>query len=158
MDIQKDVAYGEIISTGAVSQRPWVRFPAAPPFFKPLFSHSKGLRTVMARLRSLIRPSLISPWTKLIGVPTIRLPAVITLKIPPNQQSYAATILIQSTLIMLYTCTPQQCLCRMMLVHCLYMYSVLHSFRCLCVWCVHVCAYVCTPICVNSSMHQVLRS
>ena len=55
----------------------------------------KGLRTVMARLRSLIRPSLISPRAKLIGVPTIRLPAVITLKIPPNQQSYAATILIQ---------------------------------------------------------------
>ena len=49
------------------------------------------------RLRSLIRPSLISPWTKLIGVPTIGLPAVIPLKIPLNQQSYAATILIQST-------------------------------------------------------------
>ena len=66
--------------------------------FKPFFSHSKGLRTVMARLRSLIRPCLISPRTKLIGVPTIGLPAVITLKIPPNQQSYAATILIQSTI------------------------------------------------------------
>ena len=60
----------------------------------PFFSHSKSLRTVMARLRSLIRPSLISPWTKLIGVPTIGLPAVITLKIPLNQQSYTATILI----------------------------------------------------------------
>ena len=39
----------------------------------------------MARLRSLIRPSLISPRTKLIGVPTIGLPAVIMLKIPLNQ-------------------------------------------------------------------------
>ena len=66
--------------------------------FKPFFSHSKGLRTVMARLRSLSRPSLICPRTKLIGVPTIRLPAVITLKIPLNQQSYAATILIRSTI------------------------------------------------------------
>ena len=47
-----------------------------------------------ARLRSLIRPSLISPRTKLIGVLTIGLPALITLKIPLNQQSYAATILI----------------------------------------------------------------
>ena len=41
----------------------------------------------MARLRSLIRPSLISPWTKLIGVPTNELPAVIMLKISLNQQS-----------------------------------------------------------------------
>ena len=40
--------------------------------------------TGMAELRSLIRPSLISPQTKLIGVPTIRLPAVIMLKIPLN--------------------------------------------------------------------------
>ena len=38
-------------------------------------------------LRSLIGPSLISPRTKLIGVPTIGLPAVITLKIPPNQHT-----------------------------------------------------------------------
>ena len=38
--------------------------------------------TGMAELRSLIRPSLISPRNKLIGVPTIGLPAVITLKIP----------------------------------------------------------------------------
>ena len=51
----------------------------------------------LVRLGSLIRPSLISPQTKLIGVPTIGLPAVITLKIPLNQQSYAATILIQCT-------------------------------------------------------------
>ena len=41
----------------------------------------------MARLRSLIGPSLISPQTKLIGVPTNGLQAVITLKIPLNQQS-----------------------------------------------------------------------
>ena len=39
------------------------------------------------RLRSSIGPSLISPRTKLIGAPTIGLPAVITLKIPLNQQS-----------------------------------------------------------------------
>ena len=39
----------------------------------------------MARLRSLIRPGLISPRTKLIRVPTIGLPTVITLKIPLNQ-------------------------------------------------------------------------
>ena len=36
-------------------------------------------------LRTSIRPSLISPRTKLIGVPTIRLPAVIMLKIFLNQ-------------------------------------------------------------------------
>ena len=36
----------------------------------------------MPRLRSLIRPSLIIPQTKLIGVPTNGLPAVIALKIP----------------------------------------------------------------------------
>ena len=36
----------------------------------------------MARLRSLIRPSLISLQTKLIGVSTNGLPAVITLKVP----------------------------------------------------------------------------
>ena len=41
-----------------------------------------SLRTVMARLRSLIRPSLISPQTNLIGVLTIGLPAVIMVKIP----------------------------------------------------------------------------
>ena len=41
----------------------------------------------MARLRSLIRPSLSSPRTKLIGVPTNGLPAVITLEIPLTQQS-----------------------------------------------------------------------
>ena len=40
----------------------------------------------MARLRSLIRPSVISPWTKLVGVPTNEHPAVITLKITLNQQ------------------------------------------------------------------------
>ena len=38
----------------------------------------------MVRLRALIRPSLISPRTKLIGVPAIGFPAVITLKIPFN--------------------------------------------------------------------------
>ena len=42
---------------------------------------------LLARLRSLIRPSVISSQSKLIGVPTIRLPAVIMLKIPLNQQS-----------------------------------------------------------------------
>ena len=51
------------------------------------FSHFKGLQMVMTSFRSLIRPSLISPRTKLIGVLTIGLPAVITLKIPLNQQS-----------------------------------------------------------------------
>ena len=43
------------------------------------------------RLRSLIQPSLISPWTKLIGVQTIGLPAVITLKFhlnPPEGSIY----------------------------------------------------------------------
>ena len=56
--------------------------------FKTFFSHSKGLRTVMARLRSLIGPSLISPRTKLTGVPTNGLQAVIMLKIPLNQHMY----------------------------------------------------------------------
>ena len=41
----------------------------------------------MARLSSLIRPSLISPRTKLIEVLTIRLPAAIMLITHLNQQS-----------------------------------------------------------------------
>ena len=62
--------------------------PSSSTFLSsPFFSHSKGLWTVMASLRSLIRPSLISPQTKLIGVPTNGLPAVTTLKILLNQQS-----------------------------------------------------------------------
>ena len=38
----------------------------------------------MARRRSSYRPSLISPWIKLIGFLTIGHPAVITLKIHLN--------------------------------------------------------------------------
>ena len=49
-------------------------------------SHFKDLQAVMARLRSLITPSLISPRTKSIGVPTIRLPAVNMFKLHPHQQ------------------------------------------------------------------------
>ena len=71
-----------------VSQRPWVRFPAAPPFFQALFQpFQRSTDSNGQRLRSLIRPSLISPRTKLIGVPIIGLPAVITLKIPLNHMS-----------------------------------------------------------------------
>ena len=47
----------------------------------------KGLQTVMTRLSSLIRLSLICLRTKLFGVPTIGLPAVIMFKTHLNQQS-----------------------------------------------------------------------
>ena len=65
-------------SAGGSSQRPWVRSPAAPPFFLSL-CHFKGLRTVTARL-SLIRrsPSVFKLW----GSSFHRTPhAVITLTI-----------------------------------------------------------------------------
>ena len=52
------------------------------------FSHFKGLQMVMTSFRSLIRPSLISPRIKLIGVPNIRFPAVITLKIQQSAHNY----------------------------------------------------------------------
>ena len=62
--------------------------PSSSTFLSsPFFSHSKGLWTVVASLRSLIRPSLISSRTKLIGVPTNGLPAVTKLEILLNQQS-----------------------------------------------------------------------
>ena len=53
--------------------------------FEPFTSHFKGLRTVVARLRSLIKSSLISSRTNLIAVLTIGLSAVIMLKFHPHQ-------------------------------------------------------------------------
>ncbi len=62
---------------GTVCQRPWVQFLAAPPFFPALSPFQRSL-DVMAL--SIIRPGLIGLQTKIIGVPTIGLPAVIPLR------------------------------------------------------------------------------
>ena len=45
-------------STGTESQRPWVRFPAAPPFF-PALSPFQRSTDSNGKIRSLIRPWLI---------------------------------------------------------------------------------------------------
>ena len=46
-------------STGTESQRPWVRFPAAPPFF-PALSPFQRSTDSNGEIRSLIRPWLIT--------------------------------------------------------------------------------------------------
>ena len=87
----------------------WHSKPKAPGFdsqqlhlsFGPFPSHFKGLQTVMARLRSLIRPSVISPQTKANGVSTIGLSTMITLKIHLNQH-YSCIIMLTQCICMDY--------------------------------------------------------
>ena len=83
-------------SVDMVSQRPWVQFPAALPFFEGL-SHLKGLWTLMARLglQLVLGPDY--------GVLAIKFPAVISFMIhlviislrfdPYKQSSNVAVVL-----------------------------------------------------------------
>ena len=73
----------EDLNLATAVRRPlqWLRRKVQLPGIEPRAS------AFLFRLRSLIRPSVISPQSKLIGVPTIRLPAVIMLKTSLNQQS-----------------------------------------------------------------------
>ena len=62
-------------STDTVSQRPWVRFPTAPPFFQALYQLFQSSTDSDGQIKVFKRPNLSNPRTKFIGVPTIRLPA-----------------------------------------------------------------------------------
>ena len=70
------------------------QFPAAPPFFRAFYQPFQRSMDSNGQIKFLI--SLINPRTKLIGILTIGLPAVIILKNHPNQQSthnyYSQTI------------------------------------------------------------------